>query len=117
VAVVLDETYTYLVLHGGMDGDLPVSAEVWGAVRLEAWRAWLLATESSPIVASLPFTANLYDADPIEALRAEDTELADRVDALLHHRYVTMASATPGRVHWAVRWTDNGYEMQPPASS
>jgi hypothetical protein len=114
---MLDDAAYFLLAHGGYDGDVPVSREVWGAVRIETWRKWLERTERNPLVASLPHTASLYDAAPIEALRAVDTELADRVDALLHHRYVTMASAHPGRVHWPVRWTDNGYEMIAPARS
>ncbi len=112
---MLDPTTLYLLMHGGMDDDVPVSAEVWAAVRLECWREWLAKVERSPICASLPHTAELYDGpDAVATLRAIDPQLGARVDALLHHRYLTITSATPGRVYWPVRWTGNAYQITDP---
>jgi hypothetical protein len=89
-----------------LDDDEPVSRNVWDQVRAEAWKLWLEDVSQRPIRAGImPDGARRYDDDqPLSALAAEDTDLAERCGQLIEHQERMLTGPNPGRAWWPVKW-------------
>jgi hypothetical protein len=83
--------------------DAEVTAAQWNRVRVAAWRFGLETGAHRPDLFHVPSGA-AHDADPVAALKREDTALARKAAAMLRHLEVLRTGPNGGRKYWPVKW-------------